>query len=397
MNALISVVTKDSSFYKQIVQMIPLDIQREGIEILRPGDSLNNAQIIVTDMITDEILDQGIPVFLFAEKMPEDIVESVSLRFYKKTNFDVKIFQKDLAEWIEIAFALDGAAEKTRDAEAKKEKYKERVAVYKKSLELAKLMQLSAMEPKAIKNFEQRFYYQPAFTVSGDFLIVEEIDNKVFVIIGDVTDHGYNTGLYGASLVGGIRGFLDIAPRYSLNLAGLVNYVYHSWNNYNYQKDPSYATMLFCMIDKENASIEFINYGHESPFLIHENKVSILDVSEEKELAPMGAEKRLILTPKVFPFLPGDALFVDTDGVTEVFKDPEDKDIRKAYSEERILASVQHEVLKPNWTLDQVIRGVRKDADSYSVTEDFENQNLLGNHLDGAVDDVTMYMLRWLK
>lgn len=151
------------------------------------------------------------------------------------------------------------------------------------------------------------------------------------------------------------------------------------------------------MIDKENASIEFINYGHESPFLIHENKVSILDVSEEKELAPMGAEKRLILTPKVFPFLPGDALFVDTDGVTEVFKDPEDKDIRKAYSEERILASVQHEVLKPNWTLDQVIRGVRKDADSYSVTEDFENQNLLGNHLDGAVDDVTMYMLRWLK
>ena len=111
----------------------------------------------------------------------------------------------------------------------------------------------------------------------------------------------------------------------------------------------------------------------------------------------MGAEKRLILTPKVFPFLPGDALFVDTDGVTEVFKDPEDKDIRKAYSEERILASVQHEVLKPNWTLDQVIRGVRKDADSYSVTEDFENQNLLGNHLDGAVDDVTMYMLRWLK
>ena len=33
MNALISVVTEDSSFYKQIVQMIPLDIQREGIEI----------------------------------------------------------------------------------------------------------------------------------------------------------------------------------------------------------------------------------------------------------------------------------------------------------------------------------------------------------------------------
>ena len=85
MNALISVVTEDSSFYKQIVQMIPLDIQREGIEILRPGDSLNNAQIIVTDMITDEILDQGIPVFLFAEEMPEDIVESISLRFYKRT------------------------------------------------------------------------------------------------------------------------------------------------------------------------------------------------------------------------------------------------------------------------------------------------------------------------
>lgn len=84
MNALISIVTEDSSFYKQVVQMIPLDIQKEGIEILRPGDSLNNAQIIVTDMITDEILDQGIPVFLFAEKMPEDIVESVSLRFYKK-------------------------------------------------------------------------------------------------------------------------------------------------------------------------------------------------------------------------------------------------------------------------------------------------------------------------
>ena len=104
MNALISVVTEDSSFYKQVVQMIPLEVQIEGVEMLRPGDSLNNAQIIVTDMITDEILEQGIPVFLFADEKPENIEESVSLRFYKKTSFNVKIFQKDLAEWIEIAF-----------------------------------------------------------------------------------------------------------------------------------------------------------------------------------------------------------------------------------------------------------------------------------------------------
>lgn len=122
MNALISVVTEDSSFYKQVVQMIPLDIQREGIEMLRPGNSLNNAQIIVTDMITDEILEQGIPVFLFADEKPENIEESVSLRFYKKTSFDVKIFQKDLAEWIEIAFALDGAAEKNQRSRSQKRK-----------------------------------------------------------------------------------------------------------------------------------------------------------------------------------------------------------------------------------------------------------------------------------
>lgn len=399
MDALISVVTTDSNFFKQIEQMIPMNLRKEGVELLSPTDSLKNTQMIVTDTITDEIMDQGIPVFLFANEIPKDMVESVSFRFYKKNYFDANVFQKDITEWSEIAFALDNAAEEVRKSEAKKEKHKERVNVYKKSLELAKRMQLSAMEPKPMKNFEQSFYYQPAFMVSGDFLITEEIGNKIFIIIGDVTDHGYNTGLYGASLVGSIRGFLDTAPRYSLNLAGLVNYVRHSWNNYNDKKDPSYATMLFCMIDKENASVEFINYGHECPILVHDGKANILNVSETTPLLPMGVDTNVVPFPKVFPFLPGDALFMDTDGVTEVFKDPEtqEKDIKDAYSEERILASIQHEILKQNWNPDQVIRGIQKDADSYSVTEDFENQNLLENHLDGAVDDVTMYMLRWMK
>lgn len=47
--------------------------------------------------------------------------------------------------------------QKKPEMQKKKEKYKERVAVYKKSLELAKLMQLSAMEPKAIKILSKAF------------------------------------------------------------------------------------------------------------------------------------------------------------------------------------------------------------------------------------------------
>lgn len=397
MNALISVVTKDSSFYKQIVQMIPMELRREGVEILSPGESLKNAQMIVTDKITDDIMEQGIPVFLFANEIPNNIFESVSFHFYKRNSFEVAVFQKDITEWSEIAFALDNAAEQVRQSDAKKEKYKERVADYKNSLELASRMQHHAMEPKELKNFEQSYYYQPAYMVSGDFLITEEVDGKVFILIGDVTNHGYNTGLYGASIVGSIRGFLNTAPRYALNLTGLVDYMRYSWSYYNDKIEPCFATILFCMVDKENASVEFINCGHEAPILVHEGKASVLDVFEDPKLPPMGPDIKQTPIPKIFPFLPGDAIFMYTDGITEVFKDPEIKDWRDTYSGERILASIQHEVLKNDWNPDKVINGVRKDADSYSVTEDFENQNLLGNTLDGAVDDVTMYMIKWIK
>ena len=397
MNALISVVTEDSNFYKQIVQMIPMDLRKEGVELLTPGESLKNTQMIVTDKITDDIMEQGIPVFLFANDMPKDMVESVSFHFYKRNSFQVAVFQKDITEWSEIAFALDNAAEQVRQSDAKKEKYKERVADYKKSLELASRMQHHAMEPKIINGFEQSYYYQPAYMVSGDFLITEEVDGKVFILVGDVTNHGYNTGLYGASIVGSVRGFLNTAPRYALNLAGLVDYMRYSWKYYNDKIDPCYATILFCMIDKEKASVEFINCGHEAPILVHDGKANILDVYENPELPPMGPDIKQTPIPKVFPFLPGDSLFMYTDGITEVFKDPEVRDWRNTYSEKRILASIQHEVLKNNWIPDNVISGVRKDADSYSVTEDFENQNLLGSTLDGAVDDVTMYMIKWIK
>lgn len=392
-NSLITVVTDDFSFFSQIMQMIPQRIKKSGVIMLSHKDCLKQTRMIITDELDLTIQKEGVPTFVISDIFPDKIEESISLRFYKKNNFKVEKFQNDLLDWYEIAQTLFSNAEEIRIEEAIRKNYQEKCDDYRHSLKLAGMMQRNVLNPPNLNGFSQAFYYQSACSVSGDFLVIDEMENKIFIVIGDVTNHGYNAGLYGASLVTLIKSYLYMSSRYMLSIQGLLEYLISSKNFYNDVDDRRLATtLLLCSIDKKEHTIEFLNCGHESPVLIHQNKAHFLEMERS---IPLSDELTKIPERSIFPFFPGDMIFLNTDGITDIFQNPEEKDIRTAYSEIRLLDSIQYELDRKRGNPQEIIDGVLKDAKSYSITDDFKNQDLSNKTILNAPDDIMLYTLRW--
>ena len=401
MKILISIVTNNTDFYKQAAQLLPNEI---GYEHLFSSNDYSHSKMIVTDGSDESVFDEDVPTFVIAEVLPKNVRESVSLRFYKRGDFSPEIFAKDILEWAEIINALEDTSKEMRHAKKKEFSAKEKLADYEMSLQMASELQKNVMMPNAPSSFDIAIHYQPAAKISGDILLVEEIGNKIFVIIGDVTDHGYLAGMYGASLYSLIKGYLSLASPFEMTLEGLVRYVQYSSSffqpeGYGPLRQKTSATMLFCEIDKKEQTAHFINCGHgnEAPVATDNQGNAYLVPFSSEAMLPVIGDFTVVPPTEIteIPFVPGNCLVLYTDGITEVFKDPQKKNSADEYSSERLLSSVSYEIQKKDWTAASVLEGIRKDAESYCLSNEL-TQNNLDDILDGATDDVTVVVLKWI-
>ncbi len=162
-----------------------------------------------------------------------------------------------------------------------------------------------------IDGYDCLIYNQMAIDVGGDYADFFELPNdRLLVVIGDVTGHGVSSALLTAMVKASIFGFVkDNTP-----LNEIVNFTSNMICDLLNKK----KLMTFCAIslDKKTGEMGICNAGHPYPIIREKEKGFIRMPS--KNSIPMGvSKKRSNYISESETLKPGETLFLYTDGFPE--------------------------------------------------------------------------------
>jgi sigma-B regulation protein RsbU (phosphoserine phosphatase) len=216
--------------------------------------------------------------------------------------------------------------------------------VLKGDLEIARQIQFGLLpfEPFARRGLSVSAAMRPANTVGGDYFDVVELeDGRIAFAVGDVAGKGIPAALLMALLQGSLRTLLSAGFRGADLVAKLNDHL-----NANIPRN-RLITLFYAEYFPDRAEIEYVNAGHNPPFL----------------LRPAGSE-RLPATGLALGVLPGEVyesrrttlaagerLFIYTDGVTEASGPDEEE-----YGEERLEALLVAQAELDDVTLVDAVR-----------------------------------------
>jgi serine phosphatase RsbU (regulator of sigma subunit) len=143
--------------------------------------------------------------------------------------------------------------------------------------------------------------YLPAREVGGDFFQVlpDAADGSVLIVVGDVADHGMESGMLATLIVGAIRTAAEFTSEPG-RILSLLN---------KRMQGRGLATCLALRIERDG-SAALANAGHLPPYL------NGLELPMEGAL-PLGAVLGIDFPVLHFKLADGDALMLMTDGVAE--------------------------------------------------------------------------------
>ncbi|MEO6709457.1 MAG: GAF domain-containing SpoIIE family protein phosphatase, partial [Planctomycetota bacterium] len=196
------------------------------------------------------------------------------------------------------------------------------------SLELASAIQSGLMPPipRDVTALEVHGWYRPAERTSGDFFdFVKTKDQRLAVIVGDVTGHGMGPALITAAAQASLRSFLRVVPDVGTAVTMLNQ-------DLSERVDPGmFVTLLVCAI-RSDGDCEILNAGHHEPLLWRKATGKIETVvcsGVALGLDPQGtftSDCRLKLET-------GDLMLAYTDGLIEA---PSMDDRDNLYGEQRL-------------------------------------------------------------
>lgn len=410
----IAILTDNDVFYRQIYQLLQ-KAKEDGFDItavmrLYNGDYLGNSILIISDGIDERVdEDAEAPTFIICN---EEIynkylhTKCITHMLYKNTSFNPERLLNDIGTWYWMQMENIEVRKENKKLNKSLIQLNNELNEYKLALDTAGAIQIDSYSSYTSKYFDIAVHYQPKSMVSGDILIYYELFDRVYIIIGDVTDHGYHAGLYGASLASIIRSYLLLVSEFSLTLEGLVDFVKKSSHfvnlKVNKEQSAENATMLFCEINKTTHKISFYNCGHggETPIITRKNGDTFLVENNiiDPPIGSIGEEKTITSKEKIttLDFNQGDGIIVYTDGITEIFSigDNDHKDATYIYNNDRLEASIKYQVDKHEYTARSILNGIIKDAESYSIGINL-NDELLTTNVENASDDITVGVFIW--
>jgi sigma-B regulation protein RsbU (phosphoserine phosphatase) len=204
--------------------------------------------------------------------------------------------------------------------------------------------------------------------VGGDYYDVIQLnENKFAIAIGDVSGKSVPAALLMANLQSALRVMIKQAISLSKIVSNINDLIYDN-------TDPDkYITFFMGILDTQQNNFEYVNAGHNPPFLWRKNgEIESLDVGG----IILGMMPDYFYQSAIIGFAKEDMLITYTDGVNEAI-DPNDP-IEEEFGEERL-----KNVIKNNG------QGMAKDL----IDAVLENiSKFTKNNLDS--DDVTMLTLK---
>ncbi len=177
-------------------------------------------------------------------------------------------------------------------------------------LEVARLLQgrLLPEHIEGLPGFDLHAVYIPMDKVGGDFYDYNHRGTDIELFIADVSGHG----LPGAFLAMMTKMSLESVPERdhtSLTLGHINDVICRSTVNSNF------VTAFLCRIDTRTRIMRFSNAGHVPPLIHRRVSGEFLELTAKG--MPLGWFRNLSVEEKEIQLLPGDRLFLFTDGITE--------------------------------------------------------------------------------
>lgn len=149
-----------------------------------------------------------------------------------------------------------------------------------------------------------------ATELGGDYYDYFAIDEKRLVIlIGDVAGHGTASAL----LMAMAKATIVVEARnnpHPAHIMGVVNQMI-----FTAMRKKRMMTFFYALVDTENGEIEYVNAGHNSPFLLMAKEGTFIELKSEGY--PLGTRKASAYKEQKVHLRSGDSLWCYTDGFPE--------------------------------------------------------------------------------
>lgn len=158
-----------------------------------------------------------------------------------------------------------------------------------------------------ISGYQIGGYSQPAVLVGGDFFDYFQKDEKSIVFyVGDASGHGIPAALMARDAVIGMRMGLENQMKMKNMLQKLNSVIYRSVYS------TGFVSLFFAKMST-HGDLYYVNAGHPSALLIHNNEIKHL----ESTGLILGALPDIILEQSHAKLEPGDLLVLYSDGILE--------------------------------------------------------------------------------
>jgi len=235
--------------------------------------------------------------------------------------------------------------------------------------QLQEMVLPSAAELESIEDFDIAAVMKPADEVGGDYYDILKHDGRLLIGIGDVTDHGLESGVLMMMTQTIIRTLFIHGETKLSNFLQTVNQVIYN----NTQRMQVNKIMTLALLEYQTGQLK-ISGQHEEVIIIRQDgQVESLDTLELGIFIGATNDVTDFTHEMTISLAPGETLILYTDGITEA-KNRE----RKMYGQQRLC-----QVLGQSWegSAEQIKNAVIKDVCRY-----MGKQKLL--------DDMTLLVLK---
>jgi serine phosphatase RsbU (regulator of sigma subunit) len=179
---------------------------------------------------------------------------------------------------------------------------------FARELEIAREIQSYILPHQipALDKYELAVEYHPAREVGGDLYDFEWNSPTLQLAIGDVSGKSIPAALYGAVFSGQLQTLFHSGLSPAQVLARLNNNLLARYQSGNY------IAVTYCRLHEDGSGL-LANGGMPFPFLIHENKITRLELPG----VPLGLLEETVYDELTFQLDPGDTLILASDGVAD--------------------------------------------------------------------------------
>jgi sigma-B regulation protein RsbU (phosphoserine phosphatase) len=246
---------------------------------------------------------------------------------YIEKNFDAYLLLSKINSLLRVKHLSDQLKQKYVELEEKNH-------ILDLQLKMAQQVQRSLIPDIDLTFNSIRFtsQYMPAMDIGGDFYDVLPLsENRIAVVLGDVSGHGISAALLTAMLSMMIR---NLAPKYT-NPDQMLFFLNNEMNAiFENKVREMYACVFYAVFDTQEQKIAYSNAGQALPMMIRsdvEGGESALELDAVG--LPVGMMPNSLYEYHVLSYEPGDLLVFHTDGLADAFYKSNPDEFTRTFAE----------------------------------------------------------------